>query len=293
MSSSKKRGYLLAAPTLAVLIFLLFFPTGLSMTLSFTSWTPYRGDWWEAIYIGGANYVKLIQDVRFLASVFRTLLIVGVCLSIELGIGLGLALHLFRSVIRGRKIYILLLLVPMMMMPMVVGYNFASLFTAQGPVNQVLSVLSGVNVNVEYLMRPDTAMFVIILADIWQWTPFMFLVIYSGFVALPEEPIRAARVLGASEFRIFRRVMLPMLKPVLYVAILIRGLELFKLFDVPFIMTGGGPGTSTETLSMFMYTHGLTLMRISYVAAAATVIFFAVFYFTWFIIPRTPIMKKE
>jgi multiple sugar transport system permease protein len=110
------------------------------------------------------------------------------------------------------------------------------------------------------------------LAEIWQWTPLMFLLILTGLMNLPENQVRAAYVLGASRMQIFFRIMLPLLTPVIVIALLVRGIETFKIFDPVYILTRGGPGAATETISMFMYNGAFVYFRIGYIAAAALMI---------------------
>lgn len=110
------------------------------------------------------------------------------------------------------------------------------------------------------------------LADVWQWTPFLFLILYSGLGALPPEPVEAGMTLGASRWQIFRYISFPMLKPVIIIALVIRALEAFKIFDLVYIMTGGGPGTSTESLSLYIYNIGFRFGQLSYAAAMAVLI---------------------
>jgi multiple sugar transport system permease protein len=235
------------------------------------------GDWWNGEFIGLENYTEILQDERFLAAVGRTLVITGVAVPAEFLLGLALAVFFAsRWNLRGRKLYVSLLLVPMMVLPTVVGYNFFTLFYRDGPLNDILGFLSGAEVAIDWLKNPSTALLAVILADVWQWTSFMFIILYSGLLALPEEPLKAGRVLGATEWQVFRRITLPMLKPVIYLTLVIRSLEAFKLFDVPFIMTAGGPGTATETISIYMYLQGFSFGRLSYIGAGAILIMIAI-----------------
>jgi multiple sugar transport system permease protein len=110
------------------------------------------------------------------------------------------------------------------------------------------------------------------LCEIWQWTPLMFLLVLTGLMNLPENQVRAALVLGASRTRIFFRIMLPLLTPVIVIALLVRSIETFKIFDPVYILTRGGPGSATETISMFMYNGAFVYFRIGYIAAAALLV---------------------
>jgi multiple sugar transport system permease protein len=172
-----------------------------------------------------------------------------------------------------------------MMLPwVVVGLCFYLLFLDRGPVNYLLVQLFGPVAAVEWFKNPPLAMGTIILADVWQWTPFLFLILYSALGALPKDPVEAAMTLGASRWQIFRHVTLPMLKPVILIAITIRSLEAFKIFDLVFIMTGGGPGTATESISVYIYRVGFAFGQLSYAAAMAVLILITISLITRFAI---------
>jgi len=239
--------------------------------LSLVDWTPMRGEWWEAPFYGGMNYLNIISDTRFLWAMLRSLFYIGTSGSLEFFIGLGMALTVASfSSKRIRSGLVTAFIVPMMLIPAVVGYSFYILFFEHGAIYEIIRMMFGSSP----LFMTDAAMaqIPVIFAEVWQWTPFMFLVLYSGLISLPSEPIKAARVLGASELQIFRKITIPMLKPIIVIAVLIRFLELFKLFDAPFIITHGGPGISTETISIFMYYSGFQFWQMSFIAAGATLI---------------------
>ncbi len=268
-----KFNVLLILPLEVVINFLLIVPFVLAIYLSLTNWEPILGPWYKAPIIGTQNYVDILLFARFQGAIINTLIILGAAVSLEFLIGLAVALAFFSWDIRAKSVFASFMLVPMMIVPAVSGFTFQTIFFSQGALNDVLSRLSGTTVTTDWLSVPTTAFMAVILADVWQWTPFMFLLLYAGMTALPSDPIRAARVMGASERQIFRRIMLPMLKPIIAIALIIRALEAFKIFDVPFIMTAGGPGTATETISIFLYKFGIQFARIAYASAGAIFIF--------------------
>ncbi|MFQ5998797.1 MAG: ABC transporter permease subunit, partial [Candidatus Bathyarchaeia archaeon] len=151
-----------------------------------------------------------------------------------------------------------------------------------GVINQLLSIITVSDVRIDWLVDSTAALYGVILADIWQWTPFMFLVIYAGLVALPEEPQHAARVFGASERQLFRHVTMPMLRNIVILALVLRSLEIFKIFDVPFFMTRGGPGFATETVSIYLYLTGLTFGKLSLATSYALIIMVFIIIATFF-----------
>src|SRR5581483_12094599 len=128
------------------------------------------------------------------------------------------------------------------------------------------------HIQVPWLSDPNIALFSVILADIWQWTPLMFLILLSGLVALPEDQMNQARILGASFWHQFRYLILPMMKPIILIALIIRAIETFKLFDSAFLLTGGGPGDATQTISVYLYRQVIINARWGYASAVAIII---------------------
>jgi len=190
----------------------------------------------------------------------------------EFLIGLYLA-NLLSKTFRGKRLVFSLLLSPMFVMPIVVGYAFWMIFQPAGPLDHFFTVITGINLMATpWLSRANLAWIALILTDIWHWTPFMFLVLYAGLMSIPENPINAAKVLGASGWQIFKDIKLPMMKNVIIIAIVIRSMEVMKFFDELFIMTGGGPGFDTETISMFTFTQAISNSRIAYGSTAAIII---------------------
>jgi multiple sugar transport system permease protein len=171
-----------------------------------------------------------------------------------------------------RKIAVSIIILPMMIVPVDAANAFFMLFNDRGPINYLISIIIGRRFEFAWLADPNWALLPIMLAEIWQWTPLMFLLALTGLMNLPENQIRAAYVLGASRTQIFFRIMLPLLMPVIIIALLVRSIETFKIFDPVYILTRGGPGAATETISMFMYNGAFVYFRIGYIAAAALMI---------------------
>jgi multiple sugar transport system permease protein len=262
-------------PVQAILLFLLIVPSLLSIWLSLVSWQPTFGiGILHAKFIGLKNYIELFTDTRFLWAFLRTFIVTAVCVCAEFLIGLGLALLVYKPVPL-RSFFTLALILPMMFPPLVVGNNFYMLFFAQGPVNAVISAIIGKPFRLDWLCSPTWAIYPVMLAEIWQWTPLMFLIMLAGLRGLPPNQLRAAEVLGASAWQVFWRIKIPQMVPIILIGFVIRMMEILKLFDLPFIMTKGGPGTATETISMFMYKIGLSDFRVSYISACAWVVLIA------------------
>lgn len=263
---------LLITPVQLLLLGLLVFPFLLELWISLTEWQPTYGPMEEAEFAGLVNYEELIfDDSRFLEALGRTLLISAISLCLEFLIGLGLAL-IFLKQFRGRKIAFAALLTPMMIMPVVVGYTWFMLFQVNGPINQAIGWVALAPVELEWLKDGRLAFTAVIVTEVWHWTPLFFLILLSGLNAVPENPVRAAVVLGAGQRRVFFSVVLPMMKPVIIVAFVIRGMEVIKLFDEVFLLTRGGPGTATETISMYLYKLAFLDFRLAYAGAAAFIV---------------------
>jgi multiple sugar transport system permease protein len=260
---------LLTGPGQVVSVLVLAVPLLVALYMSFTDWSPTRGSLLHAEWIGLENYKELlIFDNRFLEAVARTLVLSVICLSLEFACGLGLAV-LFMRKFRGKKILFSVFLTPMMVLPVVVGYTFWMLFQSSGPINQILVWLFGPGAAIEWLRSAGFAFSAVVITEVWHWTPLFFLILLSGLNAVPENPVKAAVILGATPRQVFWRVVLPMLKPVIVVAFVIRAMEIVKLFDEVFMLTRGGPGTSTETISLYIYKLAFSDFQLAYGSAAA------------------------
>jgi len=265
----------LVTPMQLLLTFLLMPPFVIVIYLSLVRWQPILGTWTEAPFAGIQNFAHLFTEPRFYEALGRTLAIVVIAVSLEFLLGLGLAL-LFSRPFRGKRIFTSVILYPMMLPWVVVGFIFYLLFLDHGPVNYALMSVLGPGASVSWFSKPIPAIAAIIVGDIWQWTPFLFLIFYSGLGALPKEPREAAMTMGATSWQIFRHITFPMLKPVVLVAVIIRALECFKIFDLVYIMTGGGPGVSTESLSLYIYRVAFKYGQLSYAAALAVVVLISI-----------------
>ena len=201
----------------------------------------------------------------------RTFLIVGIAVPLEFLLGLGLA-FLFLEEFQGKRIFHTIILIPMMIVPAVAGYMFFMLFQSNGPINAILSIVSGQAVAIPWLTTEATAIISVIIAEVWQWTPLMFLILLSGLMGMPEDQMRAATMLGASFWQKFRYLMLPMLKPIIVIALVIRFMEAVKIFDADLPDDRRRPGQGHRELSIFMYKAAFLNLRWSYAAAAAMIV---------------------
>ncbi len=262
----------IALPAQLTVLSVVLVPTLIVIWLSLTDWQPTEGiPWYQAEPVWLWNFYDLLHDARFVAALGRTLLVVVVCMAAEFLLAMGLAL-LFLEEWPWRKIAVSVIILPMMVVPVDAANAFFMLFNERGPINFGISTMIGRPFEFAWLADPNWALLPIMLAEIWQWTPLMFLLVLTGLMNLPENQIRAAYALGASRSRTFTRIMLPLLTPVIVIALLVRSIETFKIFDPVYILTRGGPGAATETISMFMYNGAFVYFRIGYIAAAALMI---------------------
>jgi multiple sugar transport system permease protein len=257
------------APCLIVILLVTIFPLLYSLGLSFTKWEISLQ---EKPFIGFGNYIELFETARFWHSLLITAIVVVVGVGTEMLLGFSLAQMLVGEM-RGKRFIVAALLLPVMVMPVVVGYTWRLLWDAQyGPINQIIGLIIGRPFTYTWLAKPLTAMVAILVTEIWQWTPFMFLVFLSGLAVLDVEVFEAADIDGASGWDKLRYLTVPLMRPIIIVALLIRGLDALKFFDVIFTLSGGGPGNSTETLSFYIYQVGYQFFRLGYGAAASFVL---------------------
>lgn len=263
VGSDRTLAYVLLAPTIAVLLALTIYPFVYSIRISFQSSSG--NPTFE-------NFARLASDQFFLSALAHTFVYAAIALTIEFLLGLGLAL-LLDSQIRARNIWRTLLLVPMMLPPVVVGVVWRLMLNSNfGAVNGTLKTF-GVNTEaLTWTASPKLAMASVIMADVWQWTPFVFLILLAGLQAIPQEPYEAALVDGSNAWQTFRHVTLPLLKPAILIALLLRTMDLLRVFDHIFILTEGGPGFATETLSLYIYRTAFRFSNFGYAAAMSFVL---------------------
>jgi multiple sugar transport system permease protein len=269
LNSARTVGQILILPGQIVSVVVLVVPVLVALYMSFTDWSPTRGSLPDAGFVGLDNYFELlVYDTRFVEAIIRTLVLSLVCLSLEFSFGLGLAV-LFLREFRGKSVFFSALLTPMMVLPVVVGYTFWMLFQSNGPVNQVIALVFGTMAPPQWFRQTPFAIAAVIITEVWHWTPLFFLVLLSGLNAVPENLTRAAVILGAKPRQVFWRVVFPVLRPVITVVLIVRSMEIIKLFDEVYMLTRGGPGTGTETVSLYIYKLAFSDFQLAYGAAAA------------------------
>ncbi len=264
---SRRTPWLMVLPALLLILAINIVPLVYSTVLAFFQWnliqaaTPPR-------FIGIDNFIRLItRDPQFISATLNTGIMVVATVVVQTVLGVAVALLLDQK-LRFTGVATTLLLVPLALAPAVVGLLFSSLFNSTlGPVNYLLDTI-GLPAP-SWLGDAKWALASVIIVDTWQWTPFMILLTLAGLRSLNPEPIEAALVDGASAWQRFRYVKLPMLLPVLTVAMLLRAIDSFRTFDLVFLLTFGGPGTSSTTMSFYGFKVGLQNFDIGRASAIA------------------------
>ena len=269
VKQGRRLGVLMTLPAQLLLVFIFVFPLLMQLYVSMTWWGPLDGTSWIYAYESlnwFDNYIELVISARLWESIGRTALIMIVVVPVEFLIGFGLAI-LFVDSFPGKRVFYSILLMPMMIVPAVAGYMFFMLFQSNGPINQLLGLLTGTTIETVWFASSKLAMAAVMIADIWEWSPLMFLILLAGILGVPEDQLKAATLLGANWWQKFTRIVLPRMRTVIIIAIVIRTVECFKLFDLMYIMTKGGPGVATETISLYILKLTFGYLEWAYVAA--------------------------
>jgi multiple sugar transport system permease protein len=268
-----------ASPSLFLIAVVIVFPLAYSFYLSLLNFDLSVGP--ESEFVGLKNYSEaLLRDGRFLASLWNTAVIIVPSLILELLLGLGIALLLNRP-IRGRPILTALLAIPPMVSPVMAGMAWRMMFGVKyGAINNLGRQLGIIDVYFDWFSTPFLSILAVVLVEIWHNTPFMMLVLLAGLQSIPQELYQAAKADGAGPWQSFWNITLPLLKFTMAVAVMIRMIDLTKLFGLIFILTYGGPGGATETLAFNTYLVGFKDFRMSYAAALSYVIIIGVLLLT-------------
>jgi multiple sugar transport system permease protein len=265
---TQRRGevLLLLGPCVLYLIAFSVYPLVVSLIRSFQDYDS-RADSWT--WIGVGNYRELFTSDEFWHTVERTAIFTFGGVAIQVVLGTALALF-FNQQLRGSTIVRSILILPMLLTPIVVGLMWRMLLNPDwGMLNWIVERLGFQNVG--WLSDSGTAMFTLILVDCWQWTPFVFIIVFARLQALPEDVFEAASVDGASWFERTRYITLPLLMPAIVFAAVFRGIDAFRTFDLVYGLTNGGPVQATSTLSFEAFQNGFQYYRYGYASAIAYV----------------------
>lgn len=254
--------YLLLAPAMLILIAMVIYPLIFSLSQSFTDFNLIM---LNGVWVGLKNYATALQDADFLQSAAFTFIFAFTSTGIQLVLGFLTALCLAR-IVWARGIITIIMMFPMMVTPVVVGILWLLMFQPDYSVINGLLAKIGIDGPI-WLQQPATARIAVIVADIWQWTPFFTIILLAGVLNLPREVLEAGEVDGASSLQSLALISIPMLMPLILITTLIRLIDSFKTFDSIFVMTNGGPGASTEVMSLYIYRKGLPYMEMGYASA--------------------------
>jgi multiple sugar transport system permease protein len=262
--------YLFLSPALIYLFVWRIVPLFYTFYLSLTNWNLLRDP--SPSWIGLQNYRYLLTDPSFFHSIKITLIFMALSTSIEVILGIGVAILLDRK-IKGIEVIRGICLVPMLITPVVVGTIWYVLFHSQiGPINYFLNFL-GIP-SIQWLDSPRNALYSIVIADVWQWTPFVFLLVLAALQTVPLELYEAGKMDGASSIQLFRFITLPGIRNVLLIVAVLRGMDAFRAFDTIFIMTGGGPSSATEVASVQVFRTAFKFFNIGTASAMVILLIF-------------------
>ena len=248
--SDRTLKWLFLLPSVAILAFLAIYPFIQGIWMSFHEW-PLAAD--TRAWVGLENYRALVGSDRFLGSARATVVFTGVSVTLELIIGVALALYLRSLSSNWRPIFRTIFILPMVMTPIATGLMWRLLLNGQiGVVNWMIINFLGMSPPA-WTSSPTAAMATIVMIDVWQWTPLIVMIVYAGLLSIPETMYEAARVDGAPRLAVFRHITLPQIKYMIGIAVVFRLMRSFRSFDIIWLVTNGGPGTATEILNIYLY----------------------------------------
>ena len=265
--------YFFIFPAVAIMLVGLVYPIIQAFYLSFYDW-KIGTDFDDAPYVGMRHFIRMVGDENVWESIWVTLRFGFWTISIEMLLGVSLAL-LLEKPIRGASIFRTIFILPLMVSPVVVGLIWRYLFDARiGWVNYYLGQI-GIEPQV-WLGDANLAFFAIVFTDIWQWTPFIFIIVIAGLQALPSEVLEASKIDGSNWWQHILFVKLPMIRSILLIALLMRLIDVFRALEVMYILTGGGPGRSTELLSLHIYNRAFDTQQLGYASAISVLLILVV-----------------
>jgi multiple sugar transport system permease protein len=259
-------------PAVLVVLAISIFPLIYSLTTSFLSYRLIPPMPPRVVWLG--NYVSLLQEPRFWNAILTTTLIAVVAVGLQYVIGFAVALAI-NARVPGEGLFRVAFLLPMLLAPVAVALVARMIFNpTMGPLNQLLSQFG--LINLPFLTNGHWALACIIAVEVWQWTPFVILMLLAGLQTLPEDVYEAAELENASHWQQFWGITFPMMLPISAAVVFIRLIESYKIMDTVFVMTGGGPGVDTETLTLFAYQEGFKKFNLGYTSALSFLFLIAI-----------------
>ena len=283
MHSGRERAFflLLIAPAVVVVMVLTVFPVFSVASNSLFDFDYIAG---TRELVGFDNYRSILSDRQFLQSIGNTAIFVALAVLLETGVGFAIALLLYKP-FRGSRIVSLTAMAPMMLSTMVVSATWRTMFHFDiGVLNSLLERF-GLS-PVRWLIDPDIALFSIVLVDVWQWTPFAFIILSAALRTLPPEYLEAARIDGSGTLGLLRHIIVPLMASHLLTVAMLRTIDTFRLFSKVYALTGGGPGNATETISYFIHREAFSYFNLGRAGAASMVAFILIAVVALIYIPR-------
>lgn len=267
----KKLNYVFTVPTILFVLGMVLFPIIYTFVLSFHNWRLSANIPWE--FVGVENYVELFTDSRFPEAVGRTFLFALVALVIEVVLGIAIALYLNHSFF-GKNFVKTAFLLPMVATPVAVGMVWKLIYEPNiGILNTIIRCMGGPKI--DWLGDSANALWSLVAVDVWQQTPFVMLIVLAGLTSLPTEPFESAMIDGATRRQIVTKITLPLLRPTIFTAVLLRLIDVLKTFDIIYSMTQGGPGFATETMNILSFRQAFEFMQFGE-ASATLMVFFVI-----------------
>ena len=256
--------WLFPLPAAIFIISMMAFPVAYTIWVSLTDWSMTSAG--EAHFVGLKNYIALFNDARFFNSVKLTLYFTILSVSVETVLGVAIALILNRE-FKGKNLAKGVLLLPMVATPVAIGLAWTLFYEPTIGLGNYALQLLGLPAS-KWLASTTSVIPALAIVDIWEWTPMVTLIVLAGLAALPHDPYEAAMVDGANNWQVFRYITLPLLTPTILVALVLRGIDAFKTFDIIYTMTSGGPGFASETLNIYAYNLGFGYFKFGAASSA-------------------------
>ena len=270
----RRQALVYPAPAVIALFLIVIIPIGYNLYLSSTKWTIGLG---QPRFIGIGNFVDLLSDERVLNGMKVMVYFSGLSLSLEVVLGLLIALYLNRE-FKGSEIVQAIYIFPFAATPVAVALIWRVMLNPEIGVMNYLLKSVGLPGSL-WVSSPQMVIPALVMVDVWKWTPMITLIVLAGLKSLPHEPYEAAQIDGANALQIFRYITLPLIRPVLIAALMLRSLDNLKEFDMIYTITQGGPGIASETLYLYSYTVGFSFFKAGYGSALMVVVFLIVLVF--------------
>lgn len=256
-------------PSVLLLAFLSLYPFIMGIWISLHDWSLAAQ---AHPFVGAQNFQELFGSERFTDSLRTTAVFTGVSVSLELLLGVGIAMYLRSLSARWRPVFRTVFILPMIMTPIATALMWRLMLNGQiGVINYLIETYLGM-VPPEWTSSPGIAMATLIMIDIWQWTPLVIMIVFAGLLSVPDQLYEAARVDGAPRISVFRHVTLPHIKYMIGIAAVFRLMRSFRSFDIIWLVTKGGPGTSTEILNVYLYRIAFVNLQAGKAAAAGLIL---------------------